>query len=169
MRPLGECLNQSRWTEVLATFFYLGKAPYMKGTVGTLGAIPLIFLFNLGGVTIYVALTFAFTLFAWGICEAYEFSSQNHDSPEVVIDEVAGYLVAMVWMPMTWQAFVYTFVAFRVLDILKPPPISWLDKNVRGGFGVLVDDVLAGVIVNFGMQFVYSQTDWLGVQYVVGS
>lgn len=158
-------MNQSRWTEVLATFFYLGRAPYMKGTIGTLGAIPLVFLFGLAGTYVYVALCFVFCLVAWVVCEAYEFQSQNHDSPEVVIDEVAGYLVAMVWLPYTWQAFVYTFIFFRVLDILKPPPISWVDRSVRGGYGVLMDDVLAGVIVNFVMQFVYTQTDWLGVQY----
>ena len=158
-------------TELLATFFYLGRAPYMKGTVGTLGAIPLIFIFNfIGdisgyGLNMYMVLTFAFLVLALVICESYDMMTQNHDAPEVVIDEVAGYLIAMMWLPYTWQAFLYSFIIFRVLDIFKPPPISIIDQKVRGGFGVVLDDALAGVITNFIMQIIYTQTIWLGVQF----
>jgi len=113
----------------------------------------------------YVIITFLFILGAWYVCETYEMHSQNHDSPEVVIDEVVGYLVAMLWMPMTWQAFTYTFVLFRALDMIKPPPISWIDKNVRGGYGVMLDDLVAGIVTNLVFQFVYTQTNWLGVRW----
>jgi phosphatidylglycerophosphatase A len=156
-----------KFIEVLATFFKLGRMPYFKGSFGTLGAIPLVFLFNLFGLYTYAALTFGFILFGLYICDTYEIQVQNHDSPEVVIDEVAGFLVSMLWMPMTWQAFVYVFIAFRILDIFKPFPLSYLDKNIRGGFGVMVDDIAAGVIVNLVFQFIYTQTDWLGVQYII--
>lgn len=159
-------MGNHRFLEIMATFFYLGKAPYMKGTVGTLGAIPLILLFNLGGIYIYMGLTFSLALFGWAVCDAYEMQTQNHDSAEVVIDEVVGYLLAMLWMPFTWQAFVYSFLIFRILDILKPPPISWLDQKVRGGFGVMVDDVVAGIITNLILQYMYTQTNWLGVQWI---
>jgi phosphatidylglycerophosphatase A len=162
----GQSVQNSRFLELFATFFYLGRAPYFKGTVGTLGALPLVLAFSYGGIYIYVALTFALALAGWAICDAYELYTQNHDSPEVVIDEVVGFLVAMLWMPFTWQAFLYGFLIFRFLDILKPPPISWIDQRVRGGYGVMLDDLAAGVITNLILQFMYTQTDWLGIQWV---
>lgn len=161
-------MQNHRVTELLATFFYLGRAPYMKGTIGTLGAIPFVFLFSLFGGYVYMLLTFATLVLALVVCEAYDMMVQNHDAPEVVIDEVAGYLIAMMWLPMTWQAFLYSFILFRFLDIVKPPPISTIDQKVRGGFGVVLDDALAGVVANFILQIVYSQTDWLGVIYSPG-
>lgn len=161
--------DNPRTVETLATFFRLGRAPYMKGTIGTLGAIPLIFVFNFFGLYVYMGLVFLFCLFALGVCDAYEMQAQSHDAPEVVIDEVAGFLVAMTWLPYTWQAFVYTFVLFRILDIFKPWPISWFDQKVKGGFGVLVDDIVAGVIVSLVMQFIFTQTDWLGFKWMPGT
>jgi phosphatidylglycerophosphatase A len=155
-----------RTVETLATFFRLGRAPYMKGTVGTLGAIPLIFVFNLFGLYGYMALTFAFCVFALFVCDAYELQAQSHDSSEVVIDEVAGFLICMIWLPYTWQAFLYTFLLFRFVDIFKPWPIGVLDQRLKGGFGVLVDDLAAGVLVNLVMQFVYLKTNWLGEQWM---
>jgi phosphatidylglycerophosphatase A len=159
-------MENQRFLELSATFFYLGRSPVMKGTVGTLGAIPLVFVFNLWGVYVYGLLTFLFIVAAWMIAEAYEVQTQNHDSPEVVIDEVAGFLVAMIWMPQTWQAFLGAFLLFRFLDILKPPPIGWLDQTIRGGYGAVIDDVVAGIITNFTLQIVYNYTDWLGVQWL---
>lgn len=141
----------------------------MKGTFGTLGAIPLVFVFSFFGLFAYAGLTFAMIIFAWIVAEAYDVLSQNHDSPEVVIDEVAGFLITMTWLPLTWQAFVVGFVLFRFLDIAKPPPMSIANNRVRGGFGVVLDDVLAGVIANLILQLIYVQTDWLGVQYIPGS
>jgi phosphatidylglycerophosphatase A len=138
----------------------------MKGTVGSLAAIPLILFFNFFGLYKYIALTFLLLLFAIQVCNSYEANVNNHDSPEVVIDEVVGYAFAMIWMPMTWQAFLIAFIIFRVFDILKPPPISFIDQQVRGGFGVVLDDVVAGVITNIICQFIYTQTTWFGVQQV---
>lgn len=158
--------DNPRVIETFATFFKMGRAPYMKGTVGTLGAIPLVFAFNLFGLYGYMGLVFVFCIFALYICDSYELQAQSHDSPEVVIDEVAGFLVAMTWLPYTWQAFVYTFLLFRVLDIVKPWPISLLNDRVKGGWGVLIDDIVAGVLTNLIMQFIYTQTHWLGEKWV---
>lgn len=157
--------DNPRVIERFATFFKMGKVPYFKGTFGTLGAIPLVFVFGFFGLYTYTGLVFAFCLFALYICDAYDMQAQSHDSPEVVIDEVAGFLVAMTWLPHTWQAFLYTFLLFRVLDIVKPWPISLLNDRVKGGWGVLLDDVVAGVVTNLVMQFIYTQTDWLGVRW----
>ena len=158
-------MGNSRFLEMMATFFYLGRVPYLKGTVGTLGAVPLVLVFGLGGIYTYIGLTFVLTLVGWKICDAYDLYTQNHDSSEVVIDEVVGFLVAMLWLPLTWQAFLYAFLLFRALDMIKPPPISWIDQRVRGGYGVMLDDLVAGVVTNIVLQFVYTQTNWLGVQW----
>jgi len=138
----------------------------MPGTFGTLGAIPLVFLFHKANPYGYMLLTFLFSLWAIGISDQYEQAVQDHDSKEVVVDEVAGFLVTMFWMPLTWQAFLYGFLLFRVLDIFKPYPLNLLDRSVHGGFGTVLDDLAAGVIANIALQFVYTQTAWLGTQYV---
>jgi phosphatidylglycerophosphatase A len=71
----------------------------------------------------------------------------THDSGRIVIDEVAGYLVTMALVDRGhWAPLVVGFVVFRALDIIKPPPVRWLDRNLPGGFGVVIDDVAAGVL-----------------------
>ncbi len=158
-------MNSAKMTEIWATFFYLGRAPLMPGTVGTLGAIPLVFLFSLFGVYGYMAATFVLCLFAIRVADQYESLVQDHDPKEIVIDEVVGFLVTMFWLPLTWQSFGICFLVFRVLDVIKPFPINIIDKRTKGGFGVVADDLVAGVIANIALQFVYTQTNWLGVQY----
>jgi phosphatidylglycerophosphatase A len=165
----GDFLRSRRSIEIFATFFYLGRVPLIPGTVGTLGAIPLVYLFTLAGTYGYMALTFVFVLWSINIADKYEAVVQDHDTGDVVIDEVAGFLITMFWMPLNWQAFLYGFILFRLLDIIKPFPISVLDRRAKGGFGTVVDDLVAGVIANIIMQFMYTQTDWLGVRYVFGS
>jgi len=96
----------------------------------------------------------------WSI-GAIESACGIHDAPEIVIDEIAGQWVAMIplaLMPFSWPAVTASFLLFRFFDILKPWPISWLDKHVGGGFGVMVDDLLAGafaaICLYFGMAIV---------------
>ena len=68
-----------------------------------------------------------------------------HDHGGIVWDEIAGYLVTMFLAPSGWQWIVAGFVLFRIFDIIKPPPIGWIDKKVQGGFGIMIDDVVAGI------------------------
>lgn len=70
---------------------------------------------------------------------------QVHDHGGVVWDEIVGYGVTMLWLPFQWQWMLAGFVLFRVFDILKPWPIRWLDRRVHGGFGIMLDDIVAGV------------------------
>ena len=69
-----------------------------------------------------------------------------HDVQKIVIDETAGLLVTVIGVPFRWPEVVAAFIAFRVLDMTKPWPIRWLDRNVRGGFGVVLDDLVAGAV-----------------------
>jgi phosphatidylglycerophosphatase A len=69
----------------------------------------------------------------------------EHDFGGIVWDEIAGYLITMWLVPLTWQTIIVGFILFRIFDILKPWPICWLDRYVQGGFGIMIDDVLAGI------------------------
>jgi len=150
--------------EILATFFYLGKVPKIPGTAGTLAGIPVVFLLALWSPLIYMLGTIIVIALAIFVSSAHEARLGVHDGQEIVIDEVVGFVVAMTWLPVTWQSFLMAFVLFRTLDILKPFPIGLLDKKVQGGFGVVIDDVAAGLISNMILQIVYAHTTWLGQQ-----
>ena len=148
----------------LAIFFGAGKFPKAPGTVGTLATIPLWYLLAQAGPIIYMLVTFALIPLGVWAAQAYEDFSGRHDSKEIVIDEVVGFLITMTWLPLTWQSMLIGFVVFRVLDIAKPPPIRQLDQKVKGGFGVMVDDIAAGIIGSILMQLIYKHTNWLGMQ-----
>lgn len=152
---------------LIATFFNVGKVPKAPGTFGTLAAIPLALILSKFGPFIYMI--FVALLLPIGIlaAETYEQAHKGHDHQEIVIDEVLGFLIAMTWLPMTWQAYLAGFLLFRVLDILKPFPIGYLDKKIPGGVGVVVDDVVAGVIANIILQTIYVKTSWLGAQIII--
>ena len=152
----------------LATAGGLGKAPKAPGTVGTLAALPLVPLFALGGEFFYMGATGLMVVVAIFIAHSYEnLFEVEHDPKEVVIDEVVGYLVAMTWLPLTWQSFLGAFVVFRFFDAVKPYPISVIDKKIDGGLGIVADDLAAGIVTNFLLQMAYTKTTWLGEQLVL--
>lgn len=151
----------------LATFFGVGRLPKGPGTWGTLATIPLAVLLGWWGPLWHMLVVLLLLPLSIVSAEAYEKQASRHDAKEIVIDEVVGYLIAVTWLPFTWQSFAAGFVVFRILDILKPFPISVLDQKVKGGLGVVVDDVAAGLITNVILQVVVTQTMWLGVQSIV--
>lgn len=153
---------RQRIVEALATGLYLGKIPFAPGTWGTLLGLPLAWLFIQGGPNFYMVATILALLVSVAVAEMYELAGHSHDPGEVVIDEVIGYLIAMTWLPMTWQAFAAAFVAFRFFDILKPFPINYIDRKIQGGLGTVLDDAAAGLAANILLQVVYTQTAWLG-------
>jgi phosphatidylglycerophosphatase A len=151
----------------IATFFGVGFFPKGPGTAGTVAAIPLVLLLSWAGPLIYMVVTILLLPVAILAAQVYEDDVGGHDHKEIVIDEVVGFLVAMTWLPMTWQAMLAGFLLFRVLDIFKPFPISYLDEKVPGGLGVVVDDLVAGIVVSLILQYVYQHTTWLGSQVMV--
>ncbi len=152
----------------LATLYGIGHLRRAPGTWGTLAAVPIAILFVMTGPFIFMGLTFLTLVFAIIACDIHEQDSGDHDSKTVVIDEVVGYLVAVTWLPFTWQTFVAAFVLFRIFDIWKPLFIGLLDRRVSGGVGTVIDDLAAGLVVNILLQMVYSKTDWLGQQWSGG-
>jgi phosphatidylglycerophosphatase A len=131
---------------LLATWFGAGLMKPAPGTWGSLAALPFAALaLYLGGAWLLLACVLAITLA--GIWAAGRFNrlTGSHDSGAIVIDEVAGQWIALLWLPFTWQSFAMAFLLFRAFDILKPWPIRWLDQNIEGGLGVMADDLLAGL------------------------
>lgn len=151
----------------LATLFGVGRFPKGPGTMGTLVTIPIVIFLSKMGPLVYMGAIILLLPVGVLACEAYEKSKGGHDHKEIVIDEVLGFLITMVWLPMTWQAILIGFALFRVLDITKPLFIGYLDRKIQGGLGVMIDDVAAGVIASLIMQILFTQTNWLGSQIVV--
>jgi phosphatidylglycerophosphatase A len=151
---------------VIATWFYVGKMKKAPGTWATLATVPLVFALNHLGPIYNMAAIFMLMLIGIIAADFYEKKSSVHDNSEIVIDEVVGFLITMVWLPNTWQAYLLGFIFFRVLDIFKPFPISYLDRKVKGGMGIMIDDIAAGMIANVALQQLYTHTSILGSQLV---
>ena len=129
----------------MAFGFGSGLAPVAPGTAGTLAAVPLYLLLRdlpLAGYLAVIALLF---LAGLPVCAHAARQLGVHDHPAIVWDEIVGYLVTMIAAPPGLVWIIAGFMLFRCFDILKPWPIRWCDRRVPGGFGIMLDDLLAGV------------------------
>lgn len=135
----------------LAFGFGSGLAKKAPGTCGTLAAIPIYLLIVQTGNLSYSLVTIAVTIVGIWICGLAADKLGEHDFGGIVWDEIAGYLITLWWIPFSWQGVVLGFILFRFFDILKPWPIKWADRRVKGGFGIMLDDVLAGAFANVGL------------------
>lgn len=131
--------------QFLAFGFGSGLSPVAPGTAGTVVAVILYYFARDLGLLPYTAIVLLSALVGIWICDAASRQLKVHDHPGIVWDEFVGYWITMWAVPadVTWMAA--GFVAFRVFDILKPWPISALDKKVHGGFGIMIDDIVAGI------------------------
>ncbi len=123
-----------------------GAMPVAPGTFGTLVAIPCYLLLRQLPPTAYLIFTIGFIIFSSWLCDYISKQTHTHDHPGMCIDEFAGFFVTMLYAPTGWTWIATGFVLFRIFDILKPWPISYVDKNIHGGFGMVLDDVLAGLL-----------------------
>lgn len=129
----------------LAFGFGSGLAPKAPGTWGTLAALPFLFLWQLLPWPAYLLLLLLSFLLGVYVCESATRKLGVHDHGGIVWDEFVGLWLTFFMVDLSWQSVAIGFVLFRIFDILKPFPIKWLDKKVKGGFGIMIDDVLAGV------------------------
>lgn len=129
----------------LAFGFGSGLSPYAPGTMGTLAAIPLYWLLHYLSLPHYCIVVLALTLFGFWICDWSAKDLGVHDYPGIVWDEIVGYLITMIAAPAGWVWIVIGFLLFRLFDIWKPWPIHWADQKVKGGVGIVLDDVIAAV------------------------
>jgi phosphatidylglycerophosphatase A len=138
---------------LLAAWGPCGFFPFAPGTVGTLGAVPLAWALSLLGWPAYLAATAL--LLALGVVAAGRAGRYWGvvDASPIVVDEVVGYLLTMAFVPFTWVTALAGFVLFRLFDIVKPWPVSALDR-IKSGLGVMLDDVGAGVFAWVAMRIV---------------
>ena len=130
----------------LATWGGMGLLPWAPGSFASLSALPLAWLLvAAGGVWLLLAATLVVFLVGIWAAERYMAAVGIHDPTAVVIDEIAGQWLTLAIVPLDPLAYVIGFVLFRVFDVLKPWPVSWLDRRVGGGFGVMIDDVAAAL------------------------
>ncbi len=138
---------------ILSTWFGIGLLPGIPGTFGTLAAVPLMLV--LSRLTILqktIALVIIVIVAIWSSGHVQDILGKK-DPPEVVIDEVAGFALTMFFLSSTWLTFVLGFTLFRFFDILKPFPIRHLEK-IRTGFGIVFDDLLAGLYAFAGVEII---------------
>ncbi|MGE3262587.1 MAG: phosphatidylglycerophosphatase A [Bacteriovoracia bacterium] len=132
-------------SELVATFFYVGRSPKAPGTMGSLVALP--FAWYLWMLPVEMAWPIVIAVFLLGCWAASgvirRTGTQDHQS--VVIDEVVGIFLTTSIAAHLWWHYLLAFLLFRIFDIWKPFPVGLVDKNIKGGFGTMLDDVVAAM------------------------
>ena len=138
----------------IAFGFGTGAVPYAPGTFGTLPGVAVVW--AMAGLSPAVYATVACALFGFGvwICARTSRDIGVHDHPGIVLDEIVGFVVTMTAVPVTLWTLCAGFVLFRFFDIVKPWPIRYLDRNLKGGLGIMLDDVAAGACAAAGLHLI---------------
>ena len=150
---------EGKWQRWVAFGFGSGLSPVAPGTAGTLIGIPVVIFFQFLPTVVALIGTLLIVLISVWLAGVVTRQIGIEDHPSIVIDEIAGYVLAMTMIPLTWSTVIAGFLIFRLLDIFKPPPAGWLDRNCTGGFGITADDIVAGIYANLIMH---------GLLYFVG-
>jgi phosphatidylglycerophosphatase A len=137
---------------ISSIWFGTGLLPVMPGTYGTVAAIPLYL--GVSSLAPQYQISILLIIVIGAIWSSHRSQSILGvlDAPEIVIDEVAGFLVTIILIPFTWPALIAGFLLFRFFDILKPPPIKGVETKVKGGVGVVLDDLVAGVYAHISLR-----------------
>ena len=159
MRSRDEALSRlsmrNPW-HLLATGFGSGLSPVVPGTMGSLAAIPFLYLMTFLPWQLYSLVVMMSICIGVYLCHRTAKDMGTHDHGSIVWDEFVGMWITLMALPtMDWQWVAAGFVIFRIFDMWKPWPIRWFDRNIHGGMGIMVDDIVAGVIS-------------AGVLYVIG-
>jgi phosphatidylglycerophosphatase A len=154
MTPIERIQFKNLW-HVLAVGFGSGLSPIMPGTTGTLAAIPFYLLLTQLPFGIYLSVVAIAALAGIQICHRTAHDMGVHDHGAIVWDEFVGFWITMIPLQYmgregeSWQWILVGFVLFRLFDIVKPWPICWLDQHVKGGVGIMSDDIVAGILAGF--------------------
>jgi len=132
--------------QMLAFGFGSGLAKKAPGTMGTLAAVPIYYVVVTFLADYYLPILLLVCVVGVWICGQAAKELGVHDHGGIVWDEIAGYLLTMYWVGFGWQNMLLGFILFRVFDILKPWPINWIDEKVGGGFGIMLDDLIAALM-----------------------
>jgi phosphatidylglycerophosphatase A len=137
----------------------LGLCPVAPGTSGSLAGILFAWLALMTNIYYGALIFLALSVIAVLTAEITANIVKQKDPRFIVIDEIAGMALALAWLPFTPHVIFIQFVLFRAVDIFKPFPIDWLDKRLPGGWGIVMDDIAAGIIVNLA---------WRSASYAYG-
>ena len=137
---------------LLARGFGAGCSPVAPGTVGTAVAVPLVCLQLVLSTEVFLVFVLVFVLGAVYVAAVADKQMDETDDPSIVVDEMAGFLIAMAYVPLTPWSLLVGFVLFRALDIFKPPPINTVERKFSGGLGIVGDDLVAGLMTNALLQ-----------------
>ncbi|WNC71318.1 phosphatidylglycerophosphatase A [Thalassotalea psychrophila] len=154
-KSASELFNIKDPVHFLALGFGSGLSPKAPGTMGTLAAIPLYLLCSQLSLNVFIAITVFISIVGIWICDKASKDAGVHDHGAIVWDEIAGFFITMIAVPATWQTIIVGFIFFRILDIAKPWPISIADKKVGGGFGIMLDDIIAGILACVLMHLIF--------------
>jgi len=152
----------TRLAVLLATFGYSGFAPIAPGTVGSAVALALAVLAGLhrGGAAAPIVAAVLFFTGVWASTVTARFLGR-HDPGPVVLDEVVGMLISIAWLPLGWTGLAAAFFLFRLFDVIKPYPANRLE-DLPDGWGIMADDVMAGIYVNLVLRLLLAFTPWFG-------
>ncbi len=137
----------------LSLGFGSGLFPVAPGTAGTLAAIPLYLVIAQLDVTAYLIITLLIVAGGVYLCGETSRELGVEDHPAIVWDEIAGFCISMTAVPVKLEWVIAGFLLFRLFDILKPWPIRVLDRSIKGGMGIMLDDVLAGIFAALLLHF----------------
>jgi len=142
-----------RWLILaLASNGGLGYARFAPGTVGTLAGIPAFYLLAQLPATLALLALLVLTLLSFWIAEMAGQYYGVADDGRIVIDELVGYLTCVALLPFSWPTALLGFFWFRLFDITKPPPVGWIDRRMKNGVGVVLDDLAAGILAALALR-----------------
>lgn len=147
----------------LATGCYIGKIPMAPGTFGSLWGLILSFFIARTTVALAITLIIGLMCCAVWIAHAAEKLLAQQDPGCIVIDEIAGMVVTLAGLPFNLACATAGFIIFRLLDIIKPFPIRTLERKVSGGAGIVIDDVMAGIMGNIVLRIIIKFADAAGM------
>ena len=140
---------------VLATGFFTGYIPFAPGTFGSIVGLPLCFLLSKTKLPAAILFILIFIFFAIWISNRAEKILKQNDPGCIVIDEIAGIMIALLGLPFNIISIAAGFVTFRFFDILKPFPIRYIERKFAGGTGIVLDDLMAGVYSNIALRLLF--------------
>ncbi len=164
--PLSLISLKNPW-HLLATGFGSGLSPIIPGTMGTLASIPLYFLLVQLPFPAYVIAVVISCIVGIKICQVTSDDMKVHDHGSIVWDEFAGFWITMGLVPLLnipptdWKWLLTGFILFRFFDMVKPWPIGWLDKRIHGGLGIMIDDIVAGIMAGIALYAIARYAGWL--------
>lgn len=155
--------DPKRPLHLIATGFGSGLINPAPGTWGSLAAIPFILALHQLSLPIYLLVLAISTIAGIWLCGVVARDLGVDDHQAIVWDEFVGMGITLAIMPpgMTLPAVILGFLLFRLFDIVKPGPIGWLDKNLKGGAGIMMDDILAGIFALLSLIFILGLYRWI--------